>query len=266
MKVFLVFLIFSIATTFVSAVMNGDNVAAKPYYARITYRIGNSPIDVERSGTIITNRFIITLGDANGSEHTIMAHVGSAIREHQTPHPAINWLTIPTFADAPGLIQLFTPLTFSSRVRPIRMIGSNQHYELPGVQGMVLGMTRPPQQTRSNLQAAFLRIVDTATCATNYPARGSNLTLFCAYDGVTRNDFCESDRGSPMTIVTREQEFLVGIALHGVCQSVPHIIPSLFIRISFYRSIIEDIVNNITNNLKAHQNLWGNFRNFQFLH
>lgn len=238
------------STAFVTAVLRGDSVASKPYYARVTFFVGNSPIEMERGGAIITTMFILTLGDANGAQHTIMAHVGSALRTHQTAHPVLSWLTIP-MRDGPGLLQLVRPLTFNNRVRPIRLTPSDQQFELPGVQGMVLGMTRPPT-TRDNLQAAFMRVVSSDNCALNYPGRHNNQTVFCAFDGETHNDFCESDRGAPMTIVTREQEFLVGIAMEGVCLEAQHVRPSLFVRVSHYRSVIEDVINGISNNLKEH--------------
>lgn len=250
-KYSIIFTFILISSSIVSAVLNGDVVTSKPYYARITYQLTGNNAEVERGGAIITDRFVLTLGDSTGNEVNIRVHVGSAIRAQQSTYPALTWLRASEHPGAPGLIQLATPLAFTNRVRPIRMIGSNQLLEMPGVEGMVLGMTRPPM-ARDDLRAAYMRVTDQDNCALNHPTR-SNETFFCAFDGISRSDFCPSDRGSPFSIITRGQEFLVGLAFEGVCQTPAHIRPSLFIRLAFYRNLLDNVINGITENIKANQ-------------
>lgn len=230
-----------------SAILNGERSPNQPYYARITFRLteGNQQEIHNKAGAIITRTFVLTTGFfiANSQDHRVW--VGSSIRENQVGHNTVGMIRIPSsLPDAPALIQLLQPLVFTRDVQAIRLVPFNLRVGLENEQGMVVGMGGTSVATRGDLQAAFLRITSSQLCAINYPNRNSTAFL-CAYDGVRRTDFCSEDRGSALSILSRGKEFLVGIAIEGVCNAAQHNRPSAFINIEHFRDIINNIIEGI---------------------
>jgi hypothetical protein len=227
-----------------NAILNGDVSVHKPYYARVSFRLveGNQNDVLNKAGTILSDRFVLTTGSFFFNSWDIRVWVGSNIRQQQEALPGLTSLTLSSHPDGPALIQLANPLTFSLRVQSIRII-PNDLMGLLNEQGMVVGMGGlVPGITRDQLHAAFLRIISPAACATNYPGRDIN-AYFCAFDGTGRSDFCPEDRGAAFTVQHRGEEFLVGIGVEGVCSILDHSRPSLFASISHFRARINEILD-----------------------
>lgn len=232
--IFVVFLLFTSS----SGILFGDLMSLKPYFARITYRIGTTEIDIERAGSIVSDRFILTTGDSTGAEHTIFVHVGATNRSSQTKLATRSWIRLTSSNDSPGLIQLAETLIFSSKIQPIRLSPVSEVLELTGVQGMILGMS----ENENYFSAAFQRVTNNTMCIENYPTRNSSL-FFCGMDSMIKSDFCVNDRGSGFTVTSRGREYLVGIAIESSCNPINNTKPSLFLRLSRYRQIIHNVMH-----------------------
>lgn len=228
------------------AILNGNVSPLKPYYARITFRLteGNQQEIHNKAGVIIADRFVLTTGFFFGSSWDFRVWVGSNVRSLQEQYVGVGMMRVSTHPDGPAIVQLTTPLVFSQTIQSIRMIPHNSLIGSANEQGMILGLGGSTPATRENLQAAFMRIVPSASCTISYPDRDSN-AYFCAFDSVGRGDFCPEDRGSALTVLSRGQEYLVGIAIEGVCNNAPHARPSLFANIGHFRTRINEIIDGI---------------------
>lgn len=227
-----------------NAILNGEVYPHKPYYARISFRstIGTQE---NRAGVIIADRFILTSGSFFDNSEDIQVWVGSHIRAEQQSYQAVGMLRISTFTDGPAMIQLITPLQFNSNVQSIPF---SLDVGLPNEQGLVLGMGGLTPATRDRVHAAFMRITSQQTCLVNYPDRNSTANAyFCAFDSTMRSDFCIEDRGTALTVLSQGREYLVGIAIEGVCNNVIHTRPSLFANISHFRNRISEILDGLQN-------------------
>lgn len=232
-----------------SAILNGEESPHKPYFARITFRstVGDQAQIHNKAGSIISRSFILTTGFFFGSSHDYTIFVGSAIPNSQVSYGTVGMIRISSeLADSPALVQLITPLNFNRDVQPIRLVPFNARVGLNNEQGMVLGMGGTTIVAGGDLQAAFLRIVSSEVCALNYPNRAST-AFFCAFDAIGLSDFCPEDRGSAFTVMSRGQEFLVGIAIEGVCNADLPTRPSAFISIAHFTTIINNIIEGIQN-------------------
>jgi Trypsin len=232
---------FSIA---VDAILNGDRVSHKSYYARISYRVreGNPATIFYKSGCVISDRFILTTNEFFGNATDFEVWVGSSIRGNQKSYYAGGVMRLTSNGFGPALIQLIEPLTFSLDVGSIRLIPSEANMGLDNEQGMVLGFGLAPQD-RNTVQAAFMRI--SSNCSYHFPLYNQN-AIFCAQDPIRFSDFCGEDRGSAMTVLSRNNEYLVGLAAFSECSPLPHGRPSLFVRMAFYVDRINQIIENIT--------------------
>lgn len=227
-----------------NAILNGDLSPHKPYFARISYRLveGNQNIVLNKAGTILSDRFILTTGAAFFNAWDFRVYVGSNIRTQQAGHVGISSLTLSDHSDGPALIQLRVPLNFTSTVNSIRIAPLNT-VGLVNEQGMIVGMGGLTSGiTRDRLHAGFMRLVSPTLCRENYPDRDLS-AYFCAYDSNGRSDFCPEDRGSALTVLHRDEEFLVGIAIEGVCTILDHNRPSLFASIGHFRNRINQILD-----------------------
>lgn len=246
MKLFAILAVITLMVASSDAILNGQLVAHKPYYARISFRLmeGNQQEVHNKAGAIISDRFVITTGYFFASSFDFTVWVGSNNRATQQGQTGVAMIRISTHPDGPALIQLTTPMVFSSMVQPIKMVTLEPTIGLNNEQGMILGLGGTTALERERLHAAYMRIIPAAVCAINYPTR-NNTAYFCAYDALGRSDFCPEDRGSALTIVSRGVEYLVGIAIEGVCVNTPHVRPSLFASIAHFRNRINEILNGL---------------------
>lgn len=225
------------------AILNGERALPKPYYARISYRVrGENPATVFfKSGSIVSDRFILTTNEFFGNATDFQVWVGSNSRGAQRSYYGGGIIRIASHGFGPALIQLTEPLEFSVDVQSVRLVPNQLRMGLNNEQGMVLGFG-PVGPTRDILQAAFMRI-QSQNCLEHFPDYNQK-AIFCAFDPSA--DFCEEDRGSAMTVISRDDEYLVGIAASSRCSILDHGEPSLFIRMSFYVNRISQIINNLT--------------------
>lgn len=245
MKVVTIFTAFSVLIASSEAILNGEVSAHRPYYARITYRPveGDQNVILNKAGTILSDRFVLTTGSFFFSASDIRVWVGSYERTRQQFHSGIGSLRLSDHPDGPALVQLAVPLNFTSVVRSIRIIPQNRLMGLMNEEGMIVGMGGLiPGVSRDRLNAAYMRIVSPQICGSNYPDRANN-AYFCAYDSRERSDFCPEDRGSAFTVNHRGEEFLVGIAVESVCSIIGHTRPSLFASIGHFRTRINEILD-----------------------
>jgi hypothetical protein len=242
MRNFSVLLALALVIASSEAIFNGDLSPHKPYFARVTYRAGNQPAVLHKSGTIISDRFVLTTGSFLVDANDIQIWVGSQVRAQQQSHPGSGSLRLSNFPDGPALIQLANPLVFNQFVHSIRLI-QNDLMGVQNEQGMIVGMGGiVAGDSRDRLNAAFMRITTPQICGTNYPER-NNTAYFCAYDERGRTDFCPEDQGSAFTIIHRGEEFLVGIAIDSVCSIIVQSRPSLFASIRHFRNVINEILD-----------------------
>jgi hypothetical protein len=246
MKVSAITVVLVLLAVSAHAILNGELSPHKPYYARISFRLveGNQAQTLNKAGTIISDRFVLTTGFYFGNSWDFRVWVGSSIRAQQQSYIGVGLLRVSTFPDGPAIIQLTEPLVFSNAVRPIRMISSGVSMALQNEQGMVVGLGGNTPVTQASLHAAFMRIASTESCTLFYPTRESG-AYFCAFDAVTRSDFCPEDRGTAFTVMSRGEEFLAGIAIEGVCSAVQHTRPSLFANIAHFRNRINEILDGL---------------------
>lgn len=228
------------------ALVNGVGSPHKPYYARITYRqlSGNQATVFQMAGSIISDRAILTSAFAFGNSFDFNVYVGSNQRAEQTPIRGLALLGLSTLPEGPALVTLATPIQFTQFLRPIRMVQADGKIGTVNEQGMVLGMGGLTPVTRASLHAAFMRITPTTVCQTNYPTQNMDAS-FCAFDVDQRSDFCAEDRGTGLTVLSRDEEVLVGIAVEGICSLTPQNRPSLFVRISHFRTRITEILDGL---------------------
>lgn len=247
-----VFLALAVLIASSSAILNGDLSPHQPFYARVTFRPmeGNQQQILNKAGVIVSDRFVLTTAFFFGNSWDYQVWVGSNIRAHQQSFAGVAMFRVTNHPDGPGVIQLMTPVTFSATVRSIRMVSADSIVGSPHEQGMIVGLGGQTPVTRENLHAAFMRITTQQACAEAYPDRNST-AYFCAFDITRRSDFCPEDRGAGLTVISRGEEFLVGIALEPVCSNLLHARPSLFASIAHFRTRIDEILNGIQNNLGA---------------
>ena len=227
-----------------NAILNGEVFPHKPFYARITF---NSNVGLEeRAGVIIADRLILTTGAFFDNAQNVQVWVGSNIRANQQNHQTVGRVRLSTHVDGPAIIQLTTPLQFSTFVQSIALVSENDRIGLTNEQGMVVGLGGTTPATRQVLHAAFMRVTTTTICNQNYPNWDSN-AYFCAFDSNVRSDFCPEDRGSAFTVLSKGREFLVGIAIEGVCSTTQHTRPSVFARMSHFRNRINEILDGLNN-------------------
>jgi hypothetical protein len=242
MRNFTVLLALALIIASSEAIFNGDLSPHKPYFARVTYRAGNQPAVLHKSGTIISDRFVLTTGSFLVDANDIQIWVGSNVRAQQQNYPGSGSLRLSNFPDGPALIQLANPLVFSQFIHSIRLI-QNDLMGAQNEQGMIVGMGGiVAGNSRDRLNAAFMRITTPQICGNNYPER-NNTAYFCAYDERGRTDFCPDDQGSAFTIIHRGEEFLVGIAIDSVCSIIVQSRPSLFASIRHFRNVINEILD-----------------------
>lgn len=229
----------------VDAILRGDYMINKPYFARITFRQAEvTPIVLlQQAGSIVSQRFVLTARSNLTNLINFQVYVGSAHISGQRAYAGTQLPRITSLPEGLGLIQTQIPIVFSINVQPIRMVPSDRSVGIINEEGMVLGMTVPGPNPNTRLLAAFLRIIHPIDCANYYTGIDVN-AFFCAYDNY-RSDFCEGDRGSGFTILHRGEEMLAGIALEGACILIDNlpIRPSLFINVAHFRDSINDILN-----------------------
>ena len=223
----------------VDALILSELMNHKPYFARITFRQveGNPAVVLNKAGAIVSSRFVLTTAFYIANSFDFQIFVGSAFRDHQTQLRGIQLIGLSDRPDGPALIQTEFPIPFSPNIQPIRMVPADRSIGMPNEEGMVLGML-PAAGER--LRAVFMRSISSANCAAYYPGRNVD-EVFCAMDS-TRGDFCNDDRGTAFTVLSRGEEMLAGIALEGVCNPVPAPRPSLFVSVAFFRDRINDIL------------------------
>lgn len=246
MKKFTIIAAIALMIASTDAILNGELAAHEPYYARISFRLveGNQQEVHNKAGAIISDRFIITTGYFFGNSWDFRVWVGSNFRNDQQDYTGVAMIRVSLHPDGPALIQLTTPIVFTHFIQPIKMAPTEPAIGLTNEQGMILGLGGNTALTRDRLHAAYLRITSETDCITNYPARTSG-AYFCAFDAIDRTDFCPEDRGSALTVMSRGVEYLVGIAVEGVCVGTPHMRPSLFASISHFRARINEILNGL---------------------
>lgn len=247
MKCLLLFVSVALLVASSSAILNGDVSPHLPYYARISFTVAGQVGVQNKAGVIISDRFVLTTGIFFGNAQNPAVWVGSNVRQSQLSHLAVGPIAISTLVDGPALMRIVEPLVFSQTVSSIRMASVETRTGMTFEQGMVPGMGGSPTSTHNSLYSAHMRIVPTALCQTNYPTRDMN-SFFCAYDSA-RSDFCGEDRGTAFTTLVRGEEFLIGIAIEGVCSQSAHDRPSLFANIISYRTRINDIINGLQGTL-----------------
>lgn len=216
-----------------------------PYFARITFRkVGETEqVIFEKAGTIISDRFVLTTGLFFETAFDFRVYVGSNLRTLQQMYRVTGAMRVSDHSDGPALLQLAVPLWITTSVKSIRIVPYNRVVGLQNEQGTIVGMGGNTEATRATIHAAFMRIVSVGLCTTNYPARNSSY-YFCAIDNARASDFCGEDRGTALTISSRGEEFLVGLAIDGVCNPILHNRPSLFANVAAFRDRINNIIQN----------------------
>ncbi|XP_018406743.1 PREDICTED: serine protease snake-like [Cyphomyrmex costatus] len=206
-------------------------------------------------GTLISHIWVISAAhcthgtdggvtDARIGFHSLTDQKGitTVIKDIKT-HPDYKPPAI--YADI-ALLQLMTPVTFSTSIRPACLY---QRYDIMPTQAWVSGWGNIQYggELSDRLQKAKLDIVDNLSCtvrhnnSTEIPY-GITPSMICA--GGTLKDTCQGDSGGPLQILDSESECLfqiIGITSFGQgCATIG--IPGVYTKVSHYLSWIENIV------------------------
>ncbi|XP_018055216.1 PREDICTED: serine protease snake-like isoform X2 [Atta colombica] len=205
-------------------------------------------------GTLISHNWVISAAhcthgtdggvtDARIGFHSLTDQKGitSVIKDIIT-HP--DYKPPAMYADI-ALIQLMTPVSFSTSVRPACLY---QPFDTVPTQAWVSGwgVTEYSGEVSDRLQKAKLNLVDNLSCTVQHNNStaipyGITPSMICA-GGI--KDTCQGDSGGPLQIVHPKSECLfqlIGITSFGQgCGMID--IPGVYIRVSHYLSWIENIV------------------------
>jgi len=227
---------------------NSELMVNMPYYAYITFM--NTQLEFYGGGSLISTNHVLTCG---ANIHTFTQWrlgLGSNRRTTHRIFTTNRAVVHPNYAEANnmrvndvGLIIFSQPIDLSVNIFPIFLpsVTSPSHL-FPNTQGMVLGFagsTTSGTEALDELRAAHLRIMNDTACRQLYPSADMN-QHFCADDADQGSNFCLGDQGGAFTILTRNEELLVGIASLPGCS----VMPSLYTRINVYRHWIQTQMQN----------------------
>lgn len=236
-----------------------------PYMARVVFANFQGQ-GGQAGGSIISHRHVLTSGFAitadfvnlqvwvGGTTRNTQQQLTVAINPSRINHP--QYQASPRLNDI-GIVLLAIDANFTRLVQPIALPA----LPAPGVpptipylneQGTALGFGLAGQQGKLNyiilktelifvysqdLQAAFLRIVTAARCSAQYPQHNPQ-NQFCGEDARMRSDICSNDVGGPFITLQRGVEVLTGISSVAFCNQNAPSQPSLFTRVSAFRTWI----------------------------
>ncbi|XP_058126449.1 brachyurin-like [Anopheles ziemanni] len=209
-------------------------------------------------GTVITNNYILTAahcvvdGDgavAIGGTAILGAHNREVVEPSQqriaftqagiSVHPSYNPALI---RNDIATVRLSTPAVFNDRVRPIDLPALSDSRDFAGLEGTASGFGR----TSDALPGAspvvmFTRnpVMSNAACQSAW-----NIILVSAQnvclDATGGRSPCNGDSGGPLAVQDGGNSLEVGIASFVSAQGCASGIPSVWVRVSFYRDFIAE--------------------------
>jgi len=227
------------------AMLNGQVWNVAPYMARVVFSNLQGQ-GAQAGGTIISHRHVLTSGFIITADLVnLQVWVGGTTRQTQNIHPVQTRINHPNYQASPrlndiGIIVLATDLVFTRLIQPIALPAIPAPGTAPAMipflneQGTALGFGFPQQE---NLQAAFLRVVIAERCSGQYPSHQVQ-NQFCAEDARVRSDICSNDISGPFVTLERGVDVLTGVSSTPFCNQIQPIQPSLFTRVSAYRTWI----------------------------
>ncbi|XP_037917458.1 trypsin beta-like [Hermetia illucens] len=163
------------------------------------------PSTIITAGHCVYGRSATELSIRAGSDYRTSGGVVVQASGYKT-HPNFNRNTL-TFDEA--LIYLKTPLTYSSKIRPIQLINRGlRAKDTAKVSGW--GTTSEGGQLSEVLRTTSFPIVSRARCKRIYK-KALTRSMFCAGRMVGGRDTCQGDSGGPLTVDGK----LAGVTSYG---------------------------------------------------
>jgi secreted trypsin-like serine protease len=212
---------------------------------RIQYLLSVGGGGGQGGGAVISHRHILTSAFVLNPGFTVLRIWAAGItRLSQRELNYQRRLRHPQYTITPrrndiGIIFLNADLPFDRFTQPIVLPESEAPYL--NEQMTVLGFGGfPTSPNREHLEAAFVRVVATTRCETQF-AGHVVAQQFCGEDTRLRSDFCSDDLGGPAVITVRGTPVLAAIASIDRClaNNVPSQ-PSLYTRVYPYRNWIRE--------------------------